>query len=130
MNLRLLANMVTQITNPNVSVNWLQSTGYTTDSAGKRTPTYSTTAVEANVQAVDAKELAHMDAMNVQGVMRSVYLYGNLLGVDRVEVKGGDLLQFAEIPGGTDRNWLIVRVAETWPEWCHVIVTLQTDSVA
>ena len=61
------------------------------------------------------------------GVMRSVYMYGNAAGVVRADNIGGDILIFPEIPNGSNRNWLITQVVETWSDWCHVIVTLQQD---
>lgn len=125
MNLRSLANKITQVTNPNIQINWIQSTGYTTNPAGKRTPTTLTLTVWAQVQALSATDLKHVDGLNITGVMRSVYLYGNAAGVVRADQIGGDILVFPEVPNGTMRNWLITKVMETWPDWCHVIVTLQ-----
>jgi len=127
MNLRSLANKYTQITNKNQQINWIQSTGYVTDSAGKRTPTTITLTVEAQIQALSASDLKQVDGLNITGVMRSVYLYGNAAGVVRVDQIGGDILVFPEIPGSTSRNWLVTQVVETWSDWCHVIVTLQKD---
>jgi hypothetical protein len=66
-----------------------------------------------------------MEGLNIQGVMRSVYLYGNIQGVVRVDQKGGDILQFPETTCGEIKNWKVVNVIETWEDWCHVIVTLQ-----
>lgn len=125
MNLRSLANRLTQITNPNIQINWIQSTGYTTNSAGKRTPTTLTLTVWAQIQALSATDLKHVDGLNITGVMRSVYLYGNAAGVVRADQIGGDILVFPEVPNGTMRNWVVTQVIETWPDWCHVIVTLQ-----
>ena len=127
MNLRSLANKYTQITNKNQQINWIQSTGYVTDSAGKRTPTTITLTVEAQIQALSASDLKQVDGLNITGVMRSVYLYGNAAGVVRVDQIGGDILVFPEIPGSTSRNWLVTQVVETWSDWCKVIVTLQQD---
>ena len=127
MNLRGLVNKYTQITNPNIQINWIQSTGYTTNSAGKRTPTNLTLTVKAQVQALDTTNLQHTDGLNITGVMRSVYMFGNAAGVVRADNIGGDILVFPEIPGGCNRNWLITKVVETWSDWCHVIVTLQQD---
>ena len=127
MNLRGLVNQYTQITNPNIQINWIQSTGYTTNAAGKRTPTSLTLTVKAQVQALDTTNLQHTDGLNITGVMRSVYLYGNAAGVVRADNIGGDILVFPEVPNGCNKNWLITKVVETWSDWCHVIVTLQQD---
>ena len=127
MNLRGLANKYTRLTNNNIQVNWVQSTGYVTDEAGKRTPTNITLTVEAQVQALSTSDLQQVDGLNMTGVMRTVYLYGNAAGVVRVDQIGGDILRFPEVPNGTVRNWLITKVVETWAEWSKVIVTLQQD---
>ena len=127
MNLRGLANKYTRLTNNNIQVNWVQSTGYVTDDAGRRTPTTITLTVDAQVQALSTSDLQHTDGLNMTGVMRTVYLYGNAAGVVRADQIGGDILRFPEVPNGTVRNWLITKVVETWSDWCHVIVTLQQD---
>ena len=127
MNLRGLANKYTRLTNNNIQVNWVQSTGYVTNDAGKRVPTSITLTVDAQVQALSTSDLQHIDGLNITGVMRTVYLYGNAAGVLRADQIGGDILRFPEVPNGTIRNWLITQVVETWSDWCHVIVTLQQD---
>jgi len=127
MNLRLLANRLTQVTNPNIQINWVQSNGYTTNDAGKRTPKTITLTIDAQVQALSATDLKHIDGLNINGVMRSVYLYGNAAGVVRADQIGGDILVFPEAPNCCNKNWLITQVMETWPDWCHVIVTLQEN---
>jgi len=125
MNLRGLINGFTGITNPNRQINWVQSTGYTTNAAGKRTPTVQTLTVQAQIQALSTSDLKHVDGLNIQGVMRSVYIYGQAAGVIRANQIGGDILVFSESKGGTPRNWLITQVMENYPDWCRVIVTLQ-----
>lgn len=125
MNIRGIANSVIQVTNPNISIKWVQSTGYTTNSAGRRTPTTSETTVQAQVQGLSGQDLQHAEGLNIQGVLRSVHLYGNAQGVVRVTGEGGDILKFPEIPGGTERSWKVVSVMETWPDWSRVLVQLQ-----
>lgn len=127
MNIRGLANRYTQITNKNIQINWVQSNGYVTDDAGARTPKTITLTVSAQVQALSASDLKHIDGLNITGVMRSVYMYGNAAGVVRADQIGGDILVFPEAPNCCNRNWLITQVVETWPDWCHVIATLQVD---
>ena len=125
MNLRQLANANTQTINPNISAVWKTSTGYTTDAAGKRTPTFTTTTIEINAQAVTGETLKHIDGLNIQGVMRSVYIYGNLQGAVRADVKGGDFLEFPQVPGAVAQSWKVATVVETWPDWSHCVVVLQ-----
>lgn len=125
MNLRQLANPLTQTINPNTSITWKQSTGYVTDSAGRRVPTYTSTTIDAQIQPLSSSDLKHVDGLNMQGIMRSVILYGNVAGISRADQQGGDILVFPEIPGATNRNWLVTQVMETWPDWCRVIVTMQ-----
>jgi len=127
MNLRGIANKYIQVTNPNQEINWVQSNGYITDDAGKRTPKTITLTVQAQIQALSATDLKHIDGLNINGIMRSVYMYGNAAGVVRADQIGGDILVFPETPKGCNKNWLITQVMETWPDWCHVIVTLQQD---
>lgn len=127
MNLHAIASPVISAVNPMISVIWLQSTGYTTNAAGARTPTTTSTTVQGQVQALSATDLRHIDGLNITGVLRSVYLYGNVAGIVRVDQQGGDILQFPEVPGGAMRNWLVNQVMETWPDWCRVIVTLQVN---
>jgi CMP-2-keto-3-deoxyoctulosonic acid synthetase len=80
------------------------------------------------VQAVDASMLKHLDGLNIEGVLRSVHMWGNTQGVVRVSQHGGDLLYFRDVPTGTLRVWKVVKVVETWADWCHVIVNMQTDA--
>ena len=121
-----LASAAIQPVNPDKQVIWLRSTGgYTTNAAGHRTPITESVPVSANVQGLSAKDLEHTDGQNMQGVMRSVHLYGNAQGIVRTDQQGGDVLQFPEVDGGPPRNWRVTLVMETWPTWCRVIVTLQ-----
>lgn len=115
--------------NPVFTGVWRRSTGSTTAADGSRTPTYADATVTMRVQALSGKDLRHESFLNMQGVKRSVYLYGNVQGVVRPDVKGGDILQFPENRGGANRDWLAVIVLETWtPDasgWCKVGVVLQ-----
>jgi hypothetical protein len=125
-NLRGLVNAAIQRVNPNIAGTWVQSTGgYTTNADGSRTPTTVSSSVQLQVQATSGKDLAHTDGLNIQGVMRTVVMYGNVQGVVRADQQGGDILQFPEVPGGAVRNWRVVSVMETWPTWARVIVALQ-----
>ncbi|WP_312990827.1 hypothetical protein [Atlantibacter hermannii] len=119
MNLRGIANGLTSRINPNVAGVFQVNTGFTTLPGGKRVPSYNNVDVSVQFQELSSTDLKQIDAVNTQGILRSAYLNGNFNGVNRPEQKGGDILMV-----GNDK-WLVVKVAELWPEWCRVIVNLQ-----
>ncbi|WP_333602758.1 hypothetical protein [Atlantibacter hermannii] len=119
MNLRGIANGLTSRINPNVAGIFQVNTGFTTLPGGKRVPSYNNVDVSVQFQELSSTDLKQIDAVNIQGILRSAYLNGNFNGVNRPEQKGGDILQV-----GSDK-WLVVKVPELWPEWCRVIVNLQ-----
>jgi hypothetical protein len=119
----IVTNIISQVNPPQVAT-LLTSTGYATNADGTRVPGYLAPLVlSAQVQALTAKEVQHLDSLNIQGIMRGVYLNGSIEGANRRLVKGGDLLKF----GG--QTWLVVQVLETWDTdgWCKVAVAMQTD---
>jgi len=124
MDLRGIANSVTNIVNPNETVSVLRSTGFTVGSGGKQVPTYAT-AVDgpAQVQALDGDTLKQMDNLNIQGVLRAIYLRGALAGVVRPAGTGGDIVKRK---AGTE-TWLVVKVLETWPDWTKAVICLQSS---
>jgi len=130
LNIRGAANAAIQAVNPNITGTLYSSTGSTIDPATRKpVPSYAPGVnVGMQVQPVAGKELQHLEEMNVQGVMRSVHMYGNTQGVVRATQQGGDLLYFKDVPTGTLRVWKVVKVLETWPTWCHVIACMQTDA--
>lgn len=128
-NVRAAANAAIQVVNPNIVATFYRSTGFVTSTSGKQTPTYATAVnVAIQAQAVSARDLKHLEGLNIEGVIRSVHMWGNTQGVVRPSQQGGDLLYFKDVPTGTLRVWKVVKVVETWPDWSHVIVNMQTDA--
>lgn len=130
-NVRAIANSVTKAINPNVTCNLLHSTGSTTASTGKRTPTYSKSTIIVQAQALSYEDLKQLDALNIQGVRRAIYANPDIMSVIRVQQEGGDLLVF---PGGTfpeGTTWLAAHVLERWSQagWNKIAITLQTDQL-
>jgi hypothetical protein len=107
--------------NPSVPGTVLNSTGYTTAPNGKQTPTYASTAASLQVQKASGETIRHLDGLNIQGVIREVWAFGNIEGLDRITSSGGASLVF----GGF--IWYVVQVIETWDVsgWCHVAVLRQ-----
>lgn len=109
---------------------WRQSQGFTQDATYAQVPAYAADQfVQGQVQALTGKDLKHPALQNVQGVLRGVYLFGNVQGVVRPDAKGGDKLVFPQMLGGSPQTWLIIAVLETWGVdqggWCKVAVNLQ-----
>ena len=121
MNLHGLASTAVSAVNPNVFVTLSQSTGYATNAAGARTATYTTLQALAQVQALSGPELRQVDALNIQGVKRKIWLNGDWEGVVRAMMKGGDKLT---LPDGT--TWLFVLIFEHWPDWTSAAIVQQT----
>ena len=124
MNLRGMVNGVTCSVNPNIPATLKRSAGYVTDVAGKRTPQFQELTGTIQVQPMSTGDLQHAEFLNLQGVLRAVYIHGNWAGVVRGETKGGDVLIFSE--AGENKTWHVVSVVEAWPDWTKVIVCLQT----
>ena len=123
MNLHGIASQAIGAVNPQVPGVVAESLGYTTDDTGNQVPSYRLhLGVRMQVQALDAKALAHLDSLNIQGVVKRIWLNGDWQGIVRGKGKGGDLI----ILGGI--TYLIVHVFETWPDWSSVGVTLQLDN--
>ena len=128
MNLHSIVRGAVTAVNPDFLGVILRSAGYTTDLEGHRRPRYlQAQSVWMQIQAVAGGDLKQANFLNLQGDLRAVYLFGNTQGVQRVSVKGGDLLQFPEAAGTPITNWLVTAVLETWPDWSKVIATQQLD---
>lgn len=126
MNLHSLVRGVVQTVNRDITIGLRKCTGYTTGTNGKQIPTYDAPVpAQGQVQAMDAGTQRHLNSLNIAGVMRKVYLYGNWGGVIRVDRNGGDMLSFPQTPGGANYDWKAVHVMETWPDWCCIGVVLQ-----
>lgn len=78
-----------------------------------------------NVQAMQYRDLMQVQGLNLNGTRRKVYLYGDVNGIVRVTLQGGDLITDAQ-----GNVWLTAMVLEQWhnPAWCSVAVTLQNGS--
>jgi hypothetical protein len=131
MDLRGLANSVSNTVNANVIVTVQASTGYTVATSGLRqTPSYAAGVTgPAQLQALDGSELKKIDGLNIQGVVRAIYLRGPLAGVVRPNSKGGDLVTIASpAPAELIGTWLVVKVLESWPLWTKCAIWLQVPA--
>jgi hypothetical protein len=120
MDLRSISNTVTNTVNPNILVTVQASTGYTIGSGLKQVPSYADPVTGfAQVQALTAADLRHLDGLNIQGATKSIILRGPLNAIVRVNSQGGDVVTI-----GT-QTWLTVAVLEQWPLWSRCAIQLQ-----
>lgn len=135
MNLHAIVRPAINTVNPEYLGVWRVSNGYTVGANFRPVPGYTDHIdTPMQVQHLSGRDLVHTEFISQQGVKRTVYMFGNVQGVVRPDVKGGDLLLFPENRGGPNRVWLVTHVLETWtPDvagWCRVGVVLQTDTVS
>jgi hypothetical protein len=120
MDLRGLANTVSDTVNPNISVTVLASTGYMIGPGLKQIPTYALPVTGfAQVQALTQADLRHLDGLNIQGATQSIIVRGTLDAVMRFNSKGGDLVSIG------NQTWLTVAVLEQWSLWTRAAIQLQ-----
>jgi len=119
--------------NPDRSALYLASTGPTSNADFSQTPGFAApVAVRVQIQPLGRDELKHIDRLNLTGVFRTVYLFGNPQGIVRVLAQGGDLIKFAPFQGQAVQTWKIVYVDGPWNVenggWTKLIVVLQDGS--
>lgn len=125
MDLRGLANPVSNTVNPNIPVSVQPSIGYTTGLGLRQVPNYAPPVDGfAQVQELSSSELRQAEGMNIQGVLRTIYFCGKLNGVIRPDGKGGDLVTIKG-QGGQWQTWLVVKTLEQWPTWSRALIVLQ-----
>ncbi len=122
MDLLFISNAVTDCVNPNISVTVQASTGYTIGAGLKQVPSYAAAVSGfAQVQELSSSELKQTEGLNIQGVMRKLYLRSPLNAVIRPNSQGGDLVTIA------GQVWYTVKTLELWPTWCSALIVLQTQ---
>lgn len=123
MNLHQIVSGAIGTVNPFVPLAIQISSGFTQAADYTQVPTYEPAFPEfGQVQALTYTDLMKLDALNIQGIRRAIYINGKLDSLVRVDRKGGDLITMSD---GT--IWLVAHVLEYWPDWVKVAVTLQNE---
>ncbi len=126
MNLHNIVRGVVTSINPDTRISILRSNGYSTLPNGKQVPAYDRRDNQpANIQACAGKDVERVNNLGFQGVFRTVYLYGEAVGIVRPDGTGGDVLKFSQMPHGKCQDWKVINVKEQWSDWACVIVILQ-----
>lgn len=128
MNLNSIVSGPAAAINPQLICSYRASTGNTVpdDGDGTPVPTYAAPIdVRAQVQPLSSTDLRMLDALNLQGNFRAMYVDMRWQGINRPAVKGGDLVTE---PDGT--VWLVTTELEAWSAsagWTKVAVTQQLN---
>jgi hypothetical protein len=121
MNLHGLATGIGSV-NPLILVSVQTATGMAPGPGATRVPVFAPAiSAYAQVQELSTKDLQHMQGLNLSGTMRKIYANGALNSVLRSSGTGGDLVA---LPDAT--VWKVTHVLEQWPDWCSVVITLQS----
>lgn len=133
MNLHGIVRGAINSVNPDKMALYLASKGNTVNADFSQTPTYAPgIPVRVQIQPLGRDELKHVERLNLQGVFRTIFMFGNTQGIVRILVQGGDLIQFAPYQGQAVQNWKVVYVDGPWDVeykgWTKIIACLQTDT--
>lgn len=118
--------------NPDKPATFQASTGYgTPDASGNVTPQYAAgVPVRCQVQPLSREDLRHVETLNLTGVFRSIFMFGNPQGIVRPNAGGGDLLTFTQFQGQGPSTWLTIKADGPWDVeyggWSKILVVLQS----
>lgn len=120
--------------NKDITAQYLASTGPTSDANYAQSPTFAAAVpVRCQVQPMSRGDLQLVERLNLRGIFRSIFMFGNPQSVVRIQAKGGDLLQFSPFGVEAVQDWKVVDVDGPWDVeyggWSKIIVQLQTDSL-
>ena len=132
LNLRNIANSVTRTVNPNVWATIRHSTGYTTGDDGTQVPSFTEFTVPVQVQPITTGDIQKLEALNIQGVHRAIYVSAEVEAQIRVDKQGGDQIVFPAgvMPEDNDNptTWIVTAVLEVFGNrWRKIAVTLQNS---
>lgn len=128
MNIRGIANMAIQAVNPNIPVVVKLPNGFAVDPVSRRqVPVYTSTNAVGQLQALDGDDLKQISALNIQGTIRAMYLYGSVAGVIRPDGSSQSHVVFTSNEAGVikSREWGVFKVLESWQDWCKVAIVYQ-----
>ena len=132
LNLHAVVRGAVQAVNADIPGWWYQSNGNVIASDGTQQPAYlQPLSVQLQVQPPSARDLKFIDFLQLQGVIRTVYMFSNPQGIVRVNQKGGDLLLFPQWAGAPNDTWLVEQPGEGWnvssSGWTKLFAVLQLD---
>lgn len=126
MNLRHIANRAITTVNPNLPATLKLNIGTEIDDTGKRVAKFDEVHVYIQPQSLSTQDLQLFDSLAQQGQMLNVYISGQIHALRRISQNGADKLVFKAFGEKEQSEWLIKSVAESFPNWCKVVVWRQS----
>lgn len=132
LNLHAVTRAVIPAINPDISGWWYRSKGSVQDDTGRQVAAFQpAVSVQLQVQPPSARDIRFAEFMQLQGVIRTVWMFSNPQGIVRVNQTGNDLLLFPQWAGTLNDAWLVAQPDESWNVdangWTKLFATLQTD---
>ncbi|MDA8119118.1 MAG: hypothetical protein M0Z85_03520 [Gammaproteobacteria bacterium] len=132
LNLHGAVRQVIPAINSDITGYWYRSKGWVPSAGGRQQPAYNLPlTVQCQVQPPSGRDLRFIDFLQLQGVIRSVWMFSDPQTIVRVNQTGNDLLMFPQWTGAPNDVWMVATMPESWAVvdggWSKVYVTLQTD---
>lgn len=134
LNLHLAVRQVIPALNPDIAGWWYRNAGSvpsTTPGARNVASFKPAVSVQLQVQPPSARDIRFAEFMQLQGVIRTVWMFSDPQGIVRVNQTGNDLLLFPQWAGAPNDAWLVERPDEGWNVdsggWTKLFAVLQTD---
>lgn len=133
LNLHAAVRSVIPAINPDIAGFWYRSSGSVQDpTTGRQVAAFrAPLSVQLQVQPPSAKDLRFAEFLQLQGVIRTVFMFSDPQGIVRVNQTGNDLLLFPQWAGTPNDTWLVSRPDEGWNVdsggWTKLFAVLQTD---
>lgn len=120
-NVRGLANLITQNVNPNRIVTLQINDGYTVDDYGNQKSLFIEEEIEIQQQSLSSEEKMNLDLINRQGEFISIYAFGAIDGIRRWIQKGSSRFIFPAYGEDQPAVWDVEHVVESYANWTRVV---------
>jgi len=132
LNLHAAVRQIIPALNADIAGFWYVNKGAVIGTDGRQVAAFQPAVpVQLQVQPPSAKDLRFAEYLQMQGVIRTVFMFSDPQGIVRANQAGNDLLLFPQWAGGPNDAWLVARPDEGWNVdqggWSKLLAVLQTD---
>ena len=132
LNLHGAVRQVIPAINSDITGYWYRSKGSIISAGGRQQPAYNLpVTVQCQVQPPSGRDLRFIDFLQLQGVIRTVWMFSDPQSIVRVNQTGNDLLLFPQWAGAPNDVWKVQQMPESWnvvnDGWSKIFAVLETD---